>query len=177
MDDLTRWALAARDGDEAATTAFVRASRADVWRLVAHVAGRPVADDLAQETYLRAFRSLRRFRAESSARTWLLSIARRVAVDHLRVRSRRPHRAGEPPTDAVTEPDPAAAVTILTLVGGLDAERREAFVLTQVLGLSYAEAANAFGCPVGTVRSRVARAREHLRAALDDGQMRPAAAR
>ena len=58
-----------------------------------------------------------------------------------------------------------------TLVDDLDADRREAFVLTQVLDLSYAEAAEVCGCPVGTIRSRVARAREDLITAME---VRPA---
>jgi RNA polymerase sigma-70 factor (ECF subfamily) len=56
------------------------------------------------------------------------------------------------------------------LLARLDADRREAFVLTQVVGMSYAEAAEVAGCPVGTIRSRVARARADLVAALDDGR-------
>ena len=59
------------------------------------------------------------------------------------------------------------AVLLGQLVAALDPDRREAFVLTQVLDLSYAEAAQVCGCPVGTIRSRVARAREHLVAAFD----------
>ncbi|MQA86708.1 MAG: sigma-70 family RNA polymerase sigma factor [Streptosporangiales bacterium] len=170
--------MAAGRGDEAAAAAFVRASQADVWRLLAHLAGRAVADDLTQETYLRAFGALRRFRGESSARTWLLSIARRTAADHLRSRARRPQvvgDAGETPPDKTAEPDPAGGVAIRMLVQSLEPERRDAFVLTQVLGLSYEEAAQVCGCPVGTIRSRVARARHDLVAALRDGGMRDAA--
>jgi RNA polymerase sigma-70 factor (ECF subfamily) len=53
------------------------------------------------------------------------------------------------------------------LLDGLDPDRREAFVLTQLIGLSYAEAADVCGCPVGTIRSRVARARDDLVSAVD----------
>jgi len=63
-------------------------------------------------------------------------------------------------------PDPAGASALGQLVEGLDLDRRAAFVLTQLLGLTYAEAAAACGVPVGTIRSRVARAREDLLAAL-----------
>jgi len=59
-------------------------------------------------------------------------------------------------------PDPADAVLLIQLLTGLDPQRRAAFVLTQLLGLSYAEAAEVCGCPVGTIRSRVARARADL---------------
>ena len=58
--------------------------------------------------------------------------------------------------------DPAEAVTSRALLDALDPDRREAFVLTQLVGLSYAEAADVCGCPVGTIRSRVARARAEL---------------
>lgn len=175
MDELTRSAVAAGRGDEAAATAFVRASQAEVWRLLAHLTTREVADDATQETYLRAFRSLRGFRGEASARTWLLSIARRVAADHLRGRARRPYEVGEPSPDAAAAPDPTSGVAIRLLVRRLDPQRREAFVLTQVLGLSYAEAAQVCECPVGTIRSRVARARDDLVSALGDGDVRDAA--
>jgi RNA polymerase sigma-70 factor (ECF subfamily) len=162
-DDVTRLALAARDGDRVAARAFVRSTQADVWRLCAHLgAGSP--DDLTQDTYLRAFRSLPSFRAEASARTWLLGIARRVAVDDVRAAERRRRLVGSLRSirGANTAPDPAGAVSTRALLADLDPDRRAAFVLTQVLGLSYAEAADACGCEVGTIRSRVARARARL---------------
>jgi RNA polymerase sigma-70 factor (ECF subfamily) len=79
-DELTSVALRARRGDAAAAAAFVRATQADVWRLCAHLGSAATADDLTQETYARAFASLHRFLGRSSARTWLLSIARRTAA-------------------------------------------------------------------------------------------------
>jgi RNA polymerase sigma-70 factor (ECF subfamily) len=66
------------------------------------------------------------------------------------------------------EADFARAVSVEGLLAGLDRERRLAFVLTQVVGLSYAEAAEVCECPVGTIRSRVARARADLVARLDE---------
>jgi RNA polymerase sigma-70 factor, ECF subfamily len=101
------------------------------------------------------------FRADSSARTWLLSIARRACADAIRTAKRRRRLAAriEPPD---VEPDPAGGVSVERLLEGLDHDRKQAFVLTQVLGLSYAEAAEVCGCPVGTIRSRVARARLDL---------------
>ena len=59
-------------------------------------------------------------------------------------------------------PSASGEVDLRLLLAGLDDDRRQAFVLTQVLGLSYAETADACGCPIGTIRSRVARAREDL---------------
>lgn len=170
-DELTGWALAAAAGDEEAAAAFVRGSQAEVWRLVAHLVSREVADDLTQETYLRAFRGLGRFRAHASARTWLLSIARRVAADHLRSRGRRLPETTDADADmqvGAAGSDPASHVPLL-LLDRVELDQREAFVLTQLLGLSYAAAAEVCACPVGTVRSRVARARATLAACLDAG--------
>jgi len=161
---VTRDALAARDGDRAAAARFVRATQPEVWRLAAHLASREVADDLTQETYLRAFRALPRFAGLSSARTWLLVIARRACADHLRWAVRERRLASRPEVAVV--PDIADGVALRALLTGLDAARREAFVLTQLVGLGYAEAAEVAGCPVGTIRSRVARAREDLAALL-----------
>src|SRR5262249_8529886 len=124
----------------------------------------------------RALRSLPRFAGRSSARTWLLSIARRVAADHVRAIVRRPRTGGAPDWELVAEPAemvPAAEERVLLrgLVLALDPNRREAFVLTQMLDLSYADAAAVCGCPVGTIRSRVARARADLVAALGETSM------
>lgn len=158
LDGITSAALRARHGDTAAATAFVRATQADVWRLCSHLGSRSVADDLTQETYARAFASLHRFAGRSTARTWLLSIARRVCADAVREAIRV--RGVDPP--ARSTPDPAESVALRALLGGLDTDRREAFVLTQIVGLTYAEAADVCSCPVGTIRSRVARARAEL---------------
>jgi RNA polymerase sigma-70 factor (ECF subfamily) len=158
-DQLTTAALRARRGDADAAADFVRGTQADVWRLCAHLGSRATADDLAQETYARAFRSLHRFAGRSSARTWLLSIARRVCADAVRAAV----RARAVPVDRVSSaPDPAETATVRALLACLDVDRREAFVLTQLVGLSSAEAADVCGCPVGTIRSRVARARADL---------------
>ncbi|GIJ29240.1 RNA polymerase sigma factor [Micromonospora qiuiae] len=164
-NDATRWALAARDGDPTAQAAFVRATQVEVWRFAAALVDPDSADDLTQETYLRAFRALPAFEGRSSARTWLLGIARRTCADHLRtvVRRRRLDQrlTAQAHTD-VPHPDPAASLGAADLVRRLPAERRGAFVLTQLLGLSYAEAAAVEKVPVGTIRSRVARARAEL---------------
>src|SRR6188472_1098670 len=88
-DDASRWALAARSGDLVAAAAFVRATQAEVWRFCASLVDAADADDLTQETYLRALRALPAFEGRSSARTWLLGIARRTCADHLRTVVRR----------------------------------------------------------------------------------------
>ncbi len=170
----TQLALAAGAGDRAALAAFIRITQRDVHRFVAPLCARDEAEDLTQETYLRALRALPGFAGRSSARTWLLSIARRVAADQVRRTMARPR------TTAVGDWDTVAAessthrrsgfdegVLLRELVAGLEPDRRDAFVLTQVLGLGYAAAAEVCGCPVGTIRSRVARAREDLIRAMN----------
>ncbi len=177
VDDLTRLALDAGDGDRQALASFVRSSQAEVWRMCAHLVDRQSADDLTQEVYLRAVPALVRFRGDSSARTWLLTITRRTCVDAIRrnVRQRRlvdRLRSYSHEDDAVA-PDPADEDVrdLDDLVAGLDHDRRMAFVMTQVIGLSYGEAAEVCDVPIGTIRSRVSRARADLLDALDgDGR-------
>jgi RNA polymerase sigma-70 factor, ECF subfamily len=169
MDDLTALAEAAAGGDTTAMTAFIRASQQEVWSLCAYLVDSEASDDLTQETFLRAFRALPGFRGESSARTWLLSIARRVCMDELRRRSRQRRQESRllalgdraSPATAGTE-----EIEVRELLSHLPEDRRTAFVLTQITGLSYEDAARACGVPVGTIASRVARARSDLIAAL-----------
>jgi RNA polymerase sigma-70 factor (ECF subfamily) len=167
VDDVTAWALRAQQGDPLAEAAFVRATQAEVWRMCAALVDSGSADDLCQEAYLRAFRALAAFEARSSARTWLLGIVRRTCADHLRVVVRRRRLEQRLAAEAFVATPPAQPDTGSTdLVASLPAERRSAFVLTQLLGLSYAEAAEVEGVPVGTIRSRVARARTDLAAGV-----------
>ncbi|MFE0420486.1 sigma-70 family RNA polymerase sigma factor [Streptomyces tendae] len=169
-DSTTAWALAARGGDPDAADRFVRALHRDVVRYVAHLSADPqAADDLAQDTFLRALGSLHRFEGRSSARAWLLSIARRAVIDSYRNAAARPRlcdaddwRLAVELAQPIGLPGFDDGVALLDLLDALPDDRREAFVLTQLLGLPYAEAAEASGCPVGTVRSRVARARATL---------------
>ena len=157
VDELTRLATSAGGGDRVALAAFVRRTQPEVWRLCRHLVGPALADDVTQDTYLRAIPALPGFRAEASARTWLLGIARRAAADAIRREQRRRRLGLRRGADV---PDPAGAVAVEALLAPLDADRREAFVLTQLLGLSYAEAAEVADVAVGTIRSRVARAAE-----------------
>lgn len=167
---VTALALAARGGDADAVDRFVRALHRDVVRYVAHLCADPQAvDDLAQDTFLRALGSLHRFEGRSSARAWLLSIARRAVMDSYRYAATRPRPAQVPDWQLAAElaqprglPGFDDGIVLLDLLAALPRERREAFVLTQILGLPYDEAAERSDCPVGTVRSRVARARATL---------------
>ena len=176
MDEWTRLALAARGSrDRSVLEPFVRATQDDVWRLCAHLGDRERADDLTQETYVRVLRSLPLYRGDAPVRSWLFSIVRRVVADDIaaRQRRRRHHSDVDHRTAPESEsPDHQGAVTLEHLLAALDPDRRAAFVLTQLLGYSYAEAAEACSVPIGTIRSRVARARELLVALVDE----PAAA-
>jgi RNA polymerase sigma-70 factor, ECF subfamily len=137
----------------------------DVWRLCRHLGDPQSADDLTQETFLRVYRALPRYRGEASPRTWVLSIARRVCADHVqkaqrdRLGLRRMILEEIAPPHA---PDPSDEHSTRGLIDTLEPDRRSAFVLTQLFGMSYAEAAEICECPVGTIRSRVARARTDL---------------
>ncbi|MEU2270669.1 sigma-70 family RNA polymerase sigma factor [Streptomyces olindensis] len=177
-ESATAWALAARGGDAVAVDRFVRALHRDVIRYVAHLCADPQAvDDLAQDTFLRALAGLHRFEGRSSARAWLLAIARRAVADSIRRSAVRPRPADLPDWErAVEHAQPCGlpgfddGVALRELLAGLPEERREAFVLTQLLGLPYAEAAELSDCPVGTVRSRVARARATLMTLLAEAE-------
>ncbi len=169
MDELTRQAIAAGSGDRVALGAFVRRTQPEVWRLCAHLSDRDTADDLTQETYLRAIPALARFRADASARTWLLGIARRTCADDVRRRVRNRNlvdRLRARRSTAKVGAPATGTVELDALLEALSPDRRTAFVLTQVLGLEYAEAAEVCDCPIGTIRSRVARARADLVEAL-----------
>lgn len=176
MDDveITRWALAAQQGDRDAAAVFIRATTTQLRRTLRYLGDPEHVDDLVQETYLRAFAALPGYARRAPARLWLLSIARRVAADHVRRARSRPRTSRDTDwqqaldaRDAV--PGPAGLVAVRLAIAALEPERREAFVLTRVVGLSYEEAAQACGCPVGTIRSRVFRARTDLMAALGQG--------
>lgn len=166
---VTDLALKAGRGDRAALTEFIRATQDDVWRLIAHLGGPEIADDLTQETYLRVMSALPRFAARSSARTWLLSLARRVWVDNIRHDMARPRKSATQYEDATAGASTGESsvtwsewIDARALIDALPADRREALILTQVLGYTYEEAAKISGVRVGTIRSRVARARKDL---------------
>ncbi|MFN3219438.1 MAG: sigma-70 family RNA polymerase sigma factor [Acidimicrobiales bacterium] len=161
MDRLTELALAARDGNAYALEEFVRRSQPQVRALCRHLGDPDTVDDLTQEVYYRALRSLPRYRNDGPAIGWLLTIARRTCADATRRRVRHRRRAGSVPAVEEAAHD-ASWADVADLVATLDADRRQAFVLTQFVGLSYADAAQVLGCPVGTVRSRVSRARADL---------------
>lgn len=174
MRSWTDLGLRARDGDADALEALIRASYESVRRLCAVLVDDDGADDLAQEIFLRAARTIRRYRGEASVKTWLFSIAHHVCATA--VRDRRRHRGRVAPlgSEALTAvpsgSDPVADVTTSDLLGRLPVDRRAAFVLTQLFGMSYEEAATVCDCAAGTIGSRVTRARNDLVRMVTDVQ-------
>jgi RNA polymerase sigma-70 factor, ECF subfamily len=121
-----------------------------------------VAEDLAQETFLRAFDRLSGFRFESRLTTWLYRIARNLAVDALRSRSRMrdlPSRLAVPDDRA---PGPELRTELDAALGSLSVKLRDALLLVEVAGLTCREAGTVLGVPEGTVKSRLYHARRHL---------------
>jgi RNA polymerase sigma-70 factor (ECF subfamily) len=161
--DLIAVARAAGLGDGAALSHLIARTSGVVWRTCGALVDRASADDLTQDTYLRAMRSLPSYRGEADPTRWLLTIARRVCAEE--IRRRQQARVVEGRLLSQWRPDRGDPNGLADLSDGLarlSVERREAFVLTAVAGLSYAEAAQVCGCPIGTIRSRVSRARSDL---------------
>jgi RNA polymerase sigma-70 factor (ECF subfamily) len=142
------------------------------------------AQDVAQETFIKAYRALGNFRGESAFYTWLYRIAINTAKNYLLSRSRRnthyevdiqdaevlenaPQLQGmDTPEKMLLNQD--IVDTIKSAIEGLPEEMRTAIMLREFEGLSYNEIAEAMDCPVGTVRSRIFRAREAI-----DSQLNP----
>jgi RNA polymerase sigma-70 factor (ECF subfamily) len=173
-EDLTLLATRAAAGDRAAEEAFVARTIDDVWRYCAHLVGPGHADDATQATFLRALRSIGTFRGESTAKTWLLGVARNTCLDLRRSLARRArldeHVRSQPRPFDVALHAHHVPPELDELLADLSPDRREAFVLTQVVGLPYEAAAQVIGVPIGTIRSRVARARADLLAMVDAGE-------
>lgn len=152
----------ARRGDLDAFEELVRSCQAPIYRFALRMVRDPAtAEDVTQEAFLRAYRMLPRFRGEAKFTTWLYRIARNAAVDTMRrgAHQRRLAERAEPPPAA---DDPALRMTIAAAVDGLPPHLREAFVLIEVMGLSYREATVVLGVPSGTLKSRMHAARRTL---------------
>ena len=159
---------AARAGDVHAFAQLVRCYQGDVWRLSFGLLGdETAADDVTQDAFVRAFRFLPRYRGEAKFSTWLFSITRNCALDEIRRAGRRQRlvdRLGPPP--AGEGPDGSLRLEVAEALACLDGDLREPVVMIDMFGLAYAEVAHVLGVPVGTVKSRVHRARERLAEAL-----------
>lgn len=162
--ELVRRSLA---GDESATYSLVEEHRGLVYGLCLRMLGHPQdAEDATQETLLRMLRSLHRFDQTREFRPWLLAIAGNRCRSYLAARSRRPvaRDLGEEIVDR--QPDPRGARQLAEEVNQalahLRSEYRQAFLLLHEQELSYEEIGTVLGCPVGTVKTWVHRARREL---------------
>lgn len=173
--ELEQLAHRAARGDGDAFESVCRALSGDVWRYCSALVGdRALAEEAAQDTFVRAVTAIRRFRGDAPVRVYFLVLARRAVADVLRRESRS--RRLRPLAEA-TEPvqhDATGSLDVELLVAALPTDLRQAFALTQMLGLPYDAAAEVAGCPVGTIRSRVYRARERLVATLTEQEDRDA---
>lgn len=169
MDDTDLVARASR-GDEAAFELLVRRHAPAAWRLSRSMLGDDfAADEAVQDAFLKAHRALPRFRGDAAFGTWLLAIARRVCLDRLRLKRAEIVSLDEVRRERAVTSDAAVRLAIEAAVADLPEVEREAFVLVDVLGHTREDAATIAAVPASTMRSRVARARERLAAALDDG--------
>lgn len=164
----------ARAGKRSAQAALVRCYKARVHALVARVlvAAPCDVDDVVQDTFVRAIRALSRYRPEARLSTWLLTIATRASLDQLRRNRRSWHReheseAADPRLDARID---AARLhdRVVAEMAALPDDQRAALVLRAFHDLDYPEIAAALGVEVGTVKSRIGRARAALRRATQE---------
>lgn len=141
------------------------------------------AEDLVQETYLRAFRFFDEFQSETNCRAWLLAILRRLFINRYWQKKREPETVAPEKIEEVYESmveqaeraDPESLLFLKLMDGDIEKalkelpeEFRTAVVLVDIEELTYEEAAKVIGCPVGTIRSRVSRGRRMLQVRLGD---------
>jgi RNA polymerase sigma-70 factor (ECF subfamily) len=172
-------------GEKAAFDVLVLRYQHRIVKLVGRYVRNPAdALDVAQEVFIKAYRALGNFRGESAFYTWLYRIAINTAKNHLAARGRRPKEVdltgpdGEPlaiddlqADDETPEKVMLVAeikATILRTMAALPEDLRTAITLREIDGMSYEDIATAMDCPIGTVRSRIFRAREAL-----DAQLKP----
>jgi len=168
----------ARAGDRVAFGELVRRHQTAALRVAAAVTGSTEeARDIVQDAFVQGYRSLDRYRGEAPVRSWLLRIVANHAKNALRSTARRRGREDRfavldgAPTDAdpVSQPvvDRAEVSALLGMLAALPERDREVLALRFVAGLSEADTASALGVPVGTVKSRAARALVHARELLE----------
>ncbi len=172
---------AAAEGENRALELLIRRHAGQVYRIALRICGNPTdAEDVAQEVFLKLYRSLGKFQGESSFRTFLYRVTTNAALDFLRGRKRReavPLETEENSPLAVL-PDPDALPdeqlerrelqrAVRRGIAKLPAGQRTALALRELEGLSYSEIALVLGLSEGTVKSRIARGRERLRIILE----------
>lgn len=162
----------ARAGDLRAFEELVRLYQAEVFRFAWHLTrDRTLAEDVTQDTFLRAFRFINGYRGTQRFGSWLFAIARNCSMDGLRKRGTIAEHDGR---EQRVTPDASTRAELDAALAAVSAEHRDAFLLVEVFGLSYQEAADVLGVAVGTVKSRMFRARRALCAAIavDDEEAR-----
>jgi RNA polymerase sigma-70 factor (ECF subfamily) len=161
----------ARKGDLRAFESLVRDYQADVWRFAYHLTrNRATAEDVTQEAFLKAYRGLGSYKGQAKFTSWLLRIVRNCAVDTYRkTRKETPTETHHERSDR-SSPSPATEerIRINEAIRRLPLPLREPFVTIEVLGYSYQETAVILGLRVGTVKSRMHRARTALIESLAD---------
>lgn len=177
MDDEKLIALS-REGDLEAFNQLVERYQSRVYRLAYRMVGPASADDASQDAFISAFKSIRSFRG-GNFRSWLLRITANVCRDQLRAAKRKggaslesmleagvwePTSPGRSPEEAASDAELNAA--IMTAVAALPPDQRAVLVLIDIEGYSYEETAKAVGASLGTVKSRLSRAREKVRDAF-----------
>lgn len=167
---LTRW----RSGDERAATAIVARHAPSLARFAASIGARAAIEELVQDTFVRAFGSLDGFRGDSTLRTWLFTILRRLVLDQRRARARRPVSVPVEEDDAVTEFDALDGLVateteqkVRDAVAGLTPTQREVFTLRVTEGLSYKEIADVAGTTEGAARVHYHNAMRAVKELLD----------
>ncbi len=172
----------AQAGDEMAFELLVRKYQQKAIQLVSRLVGEADAPDVAQEAFLKAYRALSGFRGQSAFYTWLYRIAINSAKNHLVSRARRPAGQDIDIADAelyghtgqlsdLDTPESALLAQeikdkVTAVISRLPSDLRQAIVLRELEGLSYEEIAGTMRCPIGTVRSRIFRARESIDAVV-----------
>ena len=171
--------LRVQRGDKAAFDSLVRKYQHKITQLINRYIKDPdEALDVAQESFIKAYRALSSFRGESAFYTWLYRIAINTAKNHIAMRSRRPtdddidyevaeQFEGDTRLKQLETPEgllltDELALVIQSALNDLPEELRSAITLREFDGLSYEEIASVMDCPVGTVRSRIFRAREAI---------------
>ena len=172
-----------RNGDKQAFNLLVARYQFKIQNLVARFIKDPAEqEDVAQEAFIKAYRAIGNFRGDSAFYTWLYRIAVNTAKNHLVGASRKPPSQGVDlsetavigTAEGLTELNSPEAMlendqlvsTIRTAISELPEELRQAITLREFDGLSYEDIADVMGCPIGTVRSRIFRARDAIEQAM-----------
>lgn len=157
----------ARRGDTQAFERIVRGLLPEVLRLARHlVRDEYLAEDVAQEAFLRAFQALDRFKGDSRLSTWILRITRNASVDAIRRDDRRRRLAERAAPPQV--PDLSLRAELDEALGSLPTDLYEAFVVVEIFGLGYEDAAQVLSLRPGTLKSRMHRCRKLLVQELSD---------